>query len=185
MKEYLRQLIEQAGNDLSRGSLIREYLQSRVLESLQDTGAFLRRAFLGGTALRFLFSIPRFSEDLDFSLIHVGQETRFRTALVEVKRMLTHEGYQIEVNVKDWKTVALGWIRFPGLLYELGLSPRPSQVLSIKLDVRTGVGPRYRAVIHIHTSKSHLKNVAILPFLGQKERYRGWGSGKGKATLHS
>ena len=73
MKEYLRQLAAQGGNDLLRGCLVREYLQARILESLQDRGVFLRWAFLGGTALRFLYTIPRFSEDLDFSLITPGR----------------------------------------------------------------------------------------------------------------
>ena len=60
MKEHLRQLATKAGNDLARACAVREYLQARILESLQDTGAFLRWAFVGGTALRFLFDIPRF-----------------------------------------------------------------------------------------------------------------------------
>jgi len=58
MKDHLRQLASVAGNDLARTCLVREYLQARILESLQDSGAFLRWAFVGGTALRFLYSIP-------------------------------------------------------------------------------------------------------------------------------
>jgi predicted nucleotidyltransferase component of viral defense system len=74
MKEHLRKLAASADNDLARWSLAREYLQARVLESLQDKGVFLRWAFVGGTALRFLFGLPRFSEDLDFSLITQGED---------------------------------------------------------------------------------------------------------------
>ena len=68
MKEYLRQLTESTANAIARNGLAREYLQARVLEALQEAGTFMRWAFVGGTALRFLFSIPRLSEDLDFSL---------------------------------------------------------------------------------------------------------------------
>ena len=137
MKEYLRQLAAQADNDLVRGGLVREYLQARVLESLQDAGVFLRWAFLGGTALRFLYSLPRFSEDLDFSLITAGEDAGFRVALAEVKRALSLEGYRIEIKVNEQKTVASAWIRFPGLPHELGLSPHPSQILSIKVETDT------------------------------------------------
>jgi len=137
VKEYLRQLAAQADNDLARACLVREYLQARVLESLQDTGAFLRWAFVGGTALRFLFSVPRFSEDLDFSLIKAGEDAGFRAALAEVKRALSLEGYRIEIKVNEQKTVASAWIRFPGLPHELGLSPHPSQILSIKVETDT------------------------------------------------
>jgi predicted nucleotidyltransferase component of viral defense system len=141
VKEYLRQLTAQAPNDLARGCLVREYLQARVLESLQDTGAFLRWAFLGGTALRFLYSIPRFSEDLDFSLIKVEEDAGFRTALTEVKRALSLEDYRVEINVKDEKTVTSAWLKFPGLPYEIGMSPHTSQVLSIKVEVDTRPPP--------------------------------------------
>jgi predicted nucleotidyltransferase component of viral defense system len=141
VKEYLRQLAAQAPNDLARACLVREYLQARVLESLQDTGVFLRWAFVGGTALRFLYSIPRFSEDLDFSLITVGEDAGFRAALSEVKRALSLEDYGVEINVKDEKTVASAWIRFPGLPHEIGMSPHASQVLSIKVEVDTRPPP--------------------------------------------
>lgn len=137
MKEYLRQLAAQADNDLVRGSLVREYLQARVLESLQDTGAFLRWAFVGGTALRFLFSLPRFSEDLDFSLINAGEDAGFRSSLTEVKRALSLEGYRVGIKVNETKSVASAWIRFPGLPHELGFSPHPSQILSIKVETDT------------------------------------------------
>jgi predicted nucleotidyltransferase component of viral defense system len=135
VKEYLRQLIGQGANDLLQRNLVREYLQARILESLQDNGVFLRWAFLGGTALRFLYSIPRFSEDLDFSLITPGEEAGFRTALAGVKRTLTTEGYRIDIKLSDHKTVASAFIRFPSLPYELGLSPHASQTLSIKVEV--------------------------------------------------
>jgi hypothetical protein len=116
---------------------VREYLQARVLESLRDTGVFLRWAFVGGTALRFLYSIPRFSEDLDFSLIRAGEDAGFRAALTEVKRAFSLEDYRVEINVKDEKTASSAWLRFPGLPYEIGMPPHASQVLSIKVDVDT------------------------------------------------
>ena len=141
MKEYLRQLTEGGANEMARNSLAREYLQARVLEALQDGGAFMRWAFVGGTALRFLFSIPRFSEDLDFSLLRVGQDPAFKPALEAVKQALAREGYLIEITVNERRTVFSAWLRFPGLPYEIGLSPHPSQVLSIKLELDTRPPP--------------------------------------------
>ena len=137
MKDYLRQLVGQSDNHLARGLLVREYLQARILQSLQDRGIFIRWAFLGGTALRFLYSIPRFSEDLDFSLITLGGASEFGPALEQVKRGLAAEGYLIAVTVSVRKTVASAWVRFPGLPRELGLSPHATQTLSIKIEVDT------------------------------------------------
>jgi predicted nucleotidyltransferase component of viral defense system len=144
VKEYLRQLAAQADNDLARGCLVREYLQARVLESLQDEGLFLRWAFVGGTALRFLFSIPRFSEDLDFSLMAPGDDAGFTSALTKVKRALEREGYRIDIKVSEHRTVASAWVRFSGLPHELGLSPHASQTLSIKVELDKNPPPGAR-----------------------------------------
>ncbi len=144
MKEYLRQLTESAANPMARNALAREYLQARVLEALQEAGSFMRWAFVGGTALRFLFSIPRFSEDLDFSSITPGENTGFREALAEVQRVFLREGYRIEIIVNERTTVASAWLKFPGLPYEIGLSPHQAQVLSIKLELDTQPPPGAR-----------------------------------------
>ena len=137
MKDHLRQLASTAGNDLARTCLVREYLQARILESLQDAGAFLRWAFVGGTALRFLFSIPRFSEDLDFSLTVPGKEANFKSSAAEIKRTFEREGYSIDVKVSEKRTVSSAWVRFPGLPREVGISSHAAQVLSIRVELDT------------------------------------------------
>jgi len=137
MKSHLRQLVNKADNELLGICLAREYLQARILQFFQEDGVFMRWAFLGGTALRFLYSMPRFSEDLDFSTLKPNEDAGFRSALRRVQASLESEGYPINLKVKDQKTVASALIRFPGLLYELDLSPHPSQVFSIKVELDT------------------------------------------------
>ena len=137
MKAYLRQLTDAWPDPGTRPLLVREYLQARILQALQDRGVFQRWAFLGGTALRLLYGLPRFSEDLDFSLISAGAEPGFREALLDVRRALVREGYLVEGTIKDEKTVAAAFVKFPGLLHELGLSPRATATLSIKVEVDT------------------------------------------------
>lgn len=166
MKEHLRQLTEGSANALTRNCLAREYLQARVLEALQDAGVFMRWAFVGGTALRFLFAIPRFSEDLDFSLVREGHDPACKRALGEVKRALRLEGYPIDITINDRRTVVSAWIRFPGLLYELGLSAQPSQILSIKLelDTRPPVGAQVTTSIvrrHVTLNLCHYDKASL------------------------
>jgi len=67
---------------------MREYLQARVLLAMQERGAWSSLAFMGGTALRFLYLIPRFSEDLDFSLEADRSEFDFGGLLDGVCRAL-------------------------------------------------------------------------------------------------
>ncbi len=47
----------------------REMVQSIILAGLSRSDFFEHAAFFGGTALRMLYDMPRFSEDLDFSLV--------------------------------------------------------------------------------------------------------------------
>jgi hypothetical protein len=116
---------------------VREYLQARILESLQKSGAMIPLAFHGGTALRFLFSHGRYSEDLDFALEGNREYYNFRDFLKAIRSDLSPEGYQIEIKANDQKTVHSAFIRFPGLLYEMGLSPMQSEVLAVKIEVDT------------------------------------------------
>jgi predicted nucleotidyltransferase component of viral defense system len=137
MKEHLRDLVAGAASPALSMCLAREYIQARILQSLQAAGAFTRWTFLGGTALRFLYRLPRFSEDLDFSTIDAGRDPGFRGALAEVARVLAAERYAVDVRVSDARAVASAIVRFPGLPHELGLSPHASQTLMVKIEVDT------------------------------------------------
>jgi hypothetical protein len=94
-------------------------------------------AFHGGTALRFLYGSPRYSEDLNFALERPQAGHDFRANLRGLKSDLSAEGYALGLKVSDRKTVQSAFIRFPGLLHELRLSPHPDQVFSVKLEVDT------------------------------------------------
>ncbi len=137
MKEFLFQQVKQKKDPLQKTNLIREYLQARALQALQEQGAFLNWAFLGGTALRFLYGMPRYSEDLDFSLIDPERTCLFEETLRKVKGTFEKEGYAVSIKVSRDKAGRSAFIKFSGLLFEAGASPHPSEVLSIKLEVDT------------------------------------------------
>lgn len=137
MKEYIRQQIAEIDNNNLARCVVREYLQTRLLECLQDSGAFASWVFVGGTALRFLYGMPRFSEDLDFSLIRPGADVRFNEFLRKMKSVFEREGYSIEIKEKTEKVVQSAFLKFPQLLYELGLSSHASETLSIKAEIDT------------------------------------------------
>ncbi len=137
MKDYLAELVRQSPDPMQGRNQVREYLQARILESFQRSGAMLSLAFHGGTALRFLYGYGRFSEDLDFALERAPERYDFRRMLRELRLSLAAEGYAVELKINDRRTVHSAFIRFPGLLYELGLSPHASQVLAVKVEVDT------------------------------------------------
>jgi hypothetical protein len=137
VKEYLAELVHAAPTPAHARNLAREYLQARILGALQRTGAMVPLAFHGGTALRFLFDLPRYSEDLDFALEREAARYDFRAYLEQIRAELTREGYAVELKVNDRKTVHSAFVRFPGLLYELGLASQRSTMLAVKLEIDT------------------------------------------------
>ena len=101
MKAALLDLLGDARDGVQARSTAREYLQARILLALQDHGAFTEWAFLGGTALRFLYQLPRYSEDLDFSLVTPGGDGRFEPLMRSVRHDLTAEAYAVEVTIRN------------------------------------------------------------------------------------
>ena len=136
MKDHLRQIVQGRG-PLRGRNVAREYLQARILGALQRSGAMTSLAFHGGTCLRFLFGVPRYSEDLDFALEGDPAGYRLRDWLQTIRAELAAERYRIELRVRDSRTVHGALVRFPGLLYEVGLSPHRAEVLAIKIEVDT------------------------------------------------
>ncbi len=154
MKEVLQGIVQGARDDGQSRNLVREYLQARILESLQRSGAMSALAFQGGTALRFLYQIARFSEDLDFALERPSAGYDLRGALKMLQTGLNAEGYTVQVKVNDHKTVHSAFVRFPGLLYELQLSEQPGEALAIKVEVDTN--PPQGAVLETDLVRRHL-----------------------------
>ena len=137
VKALLIDLLADQPDGFQARSTAREYLQARILLALQDHGAFTDWAFLGGTALRFLYRLPRYSEDLDFSLATPGADARFERLMRAVCSNLAAEAYAVEVTVRTRQAVAIGMLRFRGLLHEAGLSPHAAEVLRIRVDIDT------------------------------------------------
>ncbi len=80
---------------------LREILQEIVLLGLAEAGFFDKAVFYGGTALRILYKLPRFSEDLDFSLIEQDVDfdlSKFESSVVE---MLASFGFEVDVITKN------------------------------------------------------------------------------------
>jgi len=133
VKEYLAALIRPISNPVEARNLAREYLQALILQSLQRAGAMTALALHGGTALRFLFSLPRFSEDLDIALEGNPATYDFRAYLQSIRKDLEAQGYTITLKVND--TVHSAFVRFPNLLFELSLSPHQDEILAVKIQV--------------------------------------------------
>jgi hypothetical protein len=136
VKEEAVNLARNIANPSQRLNALREYLQALALRSLHESEAFQCIAFVGGTALRFLYGLPRFSEDLDFSLDSNGGYNPEKW-MSKTKRDLQLAGLDAAVTLNDRKTVHVAWIKIGELLKEVGLAAMVQQKLSIKLEIDT------------------------------------------------
>jgi hypothetical protein len=79
---------------------IREILQQTALLGLERHGFFEKAAFYGGTALRILHGLDRFSEDLDFTLLKPDLTFDFVPFLEGMRKELSMFGFEMDVAVK-------------------------------------------------------------------------------------
>jgi predicted nucleotidyltransferase component of viral defense system len=135
MKDRALQLVREAVQGQKR-NVLREYLQAHILYSMQSVRAFERIAFVGGTSLRFLYGLPRYSEDLDFSLER-PEGYNFLAILDRVESDLANAGFDVTGHPREGEPVHSAFIRLPGLLYEADLSPHRREKLSIKIEIDT------------------------------------------------
>jgi hypothetical protein len=144
MKEVLAGLVEGSESPLKAQNVMREYLQARILACLQREGAMIPLAFHGGTALRFLYGLPRHSEDLDFTLEGNPGAYNLRSYIRAIETEFYREGYELETRLSGERVVQNAWVRFPGLVFDMGLSGQREEFFSLKLEVDTnppqGVG---------------------------------------------
>jgi hypothetical protein len=141
VKERLAEIVRTSPSPIQARNAVREYLQARILGVLQRCGAMIPLAFQGGTALHFLYSSARYSEDLDFALEHSRSQYDLRAYLERILRELSAEAYQIQLKVNDKRHVHSAFVGFVGLPYELGLSPRLNELISVKIEVDTKPPP--------------------------------------------
>jgi predicted nucleotidyltransferase component of viral defense system len=115
--------------------LIKEYLQLLILDFLSTTKFVRKIAFIGGTNLRLVKGIDRFSEDLDFDCRNFSLQ-EFNEMTDSIIRFLNNNG--LKAIAKDKANPKLSAyqrnIHIPGLLYEIGLSGYKEERFLIKIE---------------------------------------------------
>jgi len=127
--------IEQQYPENLRGfkrSLLREYLQYKILEIIFASEYATKLVFIGGTALRIVHDNNRFSEDVDFDNFGLTED-EFNHTSEKVKAGLTAEGFNVEIGFRGKESYRCD-VKFPGLLFGSGLSPHESQKILVQID---------------------------------------------------
>ena len=115
--------------------MLKEYLQLMILDYLSSTPSIRKMAFIGGTNLRLVKGIDRFSEDLDFDCKEFSKE-EFDEMTNGVVQFLERSGLRVEVRDKENPklTAFRRNIYFPELLFDLGLSGHKEERFMIKIE---------------------------------------------------
>ncbi len=125
---------------------LREIIQQVALLGLWRSKFFERTAFYGGSALRIVYGIDRFSEDLDFSLLEADPAFSLAYYGQALKRELLSFGFSVEVESRTKKektTVQSAFLKTDTReqMISVGIKPElvkqipRNQVLKIKLEV--------------------------------------------------
>jgi predicted nucleotidyltransferase component of viral defense system len=94
----------EAGNADDHRRRLRELMQKICLLGLWRGTFFEHAALYGGTALRMLYGLDRWSEDLDFSLLEEKPDFRLKSYLRYVRQELEAWGIKAEVDISEKKT---------------------------------------------------------------------------------
>jgi predicted nucleotidyltransferase component of viral defense system len=116
--------------------ILREYLQYLILDFLSNSKYARQLNFIGGTSLRLIHGIDRFSEDIDFDHKELDGAT-FIQMTDRIVRFLQKSGFTIRADDKEKDKTLKAYRRnlvFPGLLFEHQLSPFRDEKFLIKIE---------------------------------------------------
>jgi len=133
---------------------LREIMQEIALLGLWRSKFFEKAAFYGGTALRILYGMDRFSEDLDFSLLKPMNDFDLSRYGGAVERELLSFGFEAKMTTrekKDESPVQSAFLKANTLKHLLTIKmdekiawPIPrGQNLKIKIEVDTDPPPGF------------------------------------------
>lgn len=100
MREACVQLFEEnlEKNQGSAHRALAETIQAVALLGLSRSDFFTHAAFYGGTALRFLYNLDRFSEDLDFSLLKPADDFKLSPYLESLQEEMKAFGFSVDIE---------------------------------------------------------------------------------------
>lgn len=134
--DYLLEEAESNGLPiLKRRAVLREYLQTIILNGIYSSSLSKLIYFMGGTALRFFYNLPRFSEDLDFNSPNLNAQ-RFKELIQKnVKSILSKEGFSVEASFKQRKKLFTADLMFKEVVQQYNITDNRKATLMIKIEI--------------------------------------------------
>lgn len=149
---------------------LKEIIQEIALLGLWRSKFYEKAVFYGGSALRILHKLERFSEDLDFSLIQPEKDFDIKKYLGAVKSELEFWGFEVsteEKNRKGKSTIDSAFIKANTLIHLLkidsNLKTHKNAVLKIKLEIDQdpAIGFTSDLKYHLHPIPFTIKTMTL------------------------
>ena len=117
--------------------MLKEYLQLQILDHLATTPYISKVSFIGGTNLRLIQGIDRFSEDLDFDCKDLSED-EFMEMTNSVVQYLRQNNVEVETRDKPnpHLTAYRRNLYFPQMLFDLGLTGHRDERLLLKIEAQ-------------------------------------------------
>jgi len=126
---------------------LREIIQEIILYALSNTDFFNHAIFYGGTALRILHGLPRFSEDLDFSLLQNDSSfnlAKYEKAVIDTLYLYGFEA-DVETKLKQHSSVKSAFVKGNTIQHLIAINApqdiieryNTKKLLKIKFEVDT------------------------------------------------
>lgn len=129
---------------------LREIIQEIALLGLWRAKFFQHAAFYGGTALRILYGLDRFSEDLEFTLLSQNRDFKLLPYCQSVREELSAYGFHAEVETKAKKvetTTESAFIKADTLVHTMRVGANfkvmKGELLKVKFEVDTSPALRF------------------------------------------
>lgn len=114
-----------------------EVCQKIALAGLNRGGFFDHAAFYGGTCLRLFHGLPRFSEDMDFSLTEKRDDVHLDNYFDAIRDEFSIAGFDVEITKKEKKNFGRGesaFLKETTEAYDIKFRTTPSVKVKIELD---------------------------------------------------
>lgn len=126
-----------------RAHALREVMQEIALAGLNRGGFFEKTAFYGGTCLRIFHGLPRFSEDLDFSLLKPDASFSFEPYFKTLREEFSAFGFEVEIAEKQ-KTattdIASAFLKKSSSIYDLQVAGQKAMKIKFEVDTDPPLG---------------------------------------------
>lgn len=171
LKRYELNTIHDHENEL------KEIIQEVVLLGLWRSKFYEKAVFYGGSALRILYKLDRFSEDLDFSLIAPKKDFNIKKYLAAVKSELELWNFEVsteEKNKKEKSTIDSAFIKANTLIHllkiDVNLKTHKNAVMKIKLEVDQNPATGFTSELkdHLHPIPFTIKTMTLPSLFAEK-----------------